>query len=148
MDIVRALAFGVSVSTVSFVIRIIRSVVPSSSISFAQQRPSSRLQPPNWVFGLVWPVLYITTGVAWALMERTAAADVMLAVVTSLCCLWLPVYLCLRWYVVATLILILAAGVTAATILVSPGGQFKWFLAPLAAWLSFATFLNINRALH
>jgi tryptophan-rich sensory protein len=148
MDIVRALTFGASVSTASLLIRLIRWLAPSSCVSFAEQRPSSRFQPPNWVFGLVWPVLYITTGVGWALMKHTVAADAMLAVVTLLCCLWLPVYLCLQWYVVATAILILAAGVTVATILVSPVDVFKWFLAPLAGWLSFATFLNIHRALH
>lgn len=136
MDILRAVVFGASISTVSVLIRVLS---PSSSFRWSEKR--APLQPPNWVFGLVWPILYVTTGVAWVLMQHTLLADVMLGSVTGLCCLWLPVYLSLQWYILGTVILMFATGIAAAATVVSPGIS-SFLLAPLVAWLTFATYLN------
>lgn len=138
LDIVRALAFGVSISTVSIVLRIF-----FPSYSFASTRRVS-LEPPGWVFGIVWPLLYVLTGAAWVMMDRSVSTDVMLSVVTCLCCAWLPTYVLAKYYVFATVILILSTGISAATVILSKS-SFKWLLAPLVVWLSFATYLSVSK---
>ena len=133
LDVVHALAFGTSITITAFAVRNcgrLNDVGP-------REVP---LQPPDWVFGVVWPLLYITTG--WAWFTAGARADVGMTLITVLCCAWLPAYLCLRSKSVAAAILIasvVATVVVAERLRSTPG----WLLAPLALWLSFATYLNL-----
>ena len=46
------------------------------------------LSPPGWVFGVVWPILYFTTGFAWSSSKK----DYLFSIITALCCLWLYIY--------------------------------------------------------
>jgi len=93
------------------------------------------LRPPNWVFGVVWPVLYLTTGLAWARAPREL--DALFAAVTALCCAWLVVYACARARRAAALVLVAATACAAA--LAREAGR----ALPLALWLAFATYLNV-----
>ena len=45
-------------------------------------------RPPGWVFGVVWPILYFTTGFAWSSSKK----DYLFSMITALCCLWLYIY--------------------------------------------------------
>ena len=64
--VVRFLTPGVCIS--------VTSVICSAACGgFSETRGVSPLQPPSWVFSVVWPLLYLTTGAAWALWERRAA---------------------------------------------------------------------------
>lgn len=47
-------------------------------------------QPPSWVFGVVWPILYAFIGYIW--MRRRY--DGLFGLLTSLTTLWLIVYSC------------------------------------------------------
>ena len=131
--IVRALAFGTAIS--------VASVLTSRCGTLSGFGPRNiPLQPPDWVFGVVWPCLYVTTGAAWA--RGGADVDVLLGAVTLLCCSWLATYVCLRWKLASALVLVTAAGLTtllAATSDAVVGG----LLAPLAAWTAFASYLNV-----
>lgn len=126
--VLRALLFGVSVSLTYCV---------CGSPSGAANVP---LRPPDWVFGVVWPCLYATTGAAWAL--GGARADLVLASITLLCCWWLVAYVCLRQRTVAalTLVAVVALSVFGIVLLRGLAGGL---LAPLAAWTAFATYLNV-----
>jgi tryptophan-rich sensory protein len=90
------------------------------------------LQPPDWVFRVVWPCLYVTTGAAWH--RAGARADGLLGAITGLCCAWL-VLDCLRWRRLAAVVLLAVAGLAFAA--------HDRLLLPLAAWISFAALLSI-----
>ena len=125
----RGFAFGACISLTSLVTR---AVCPHASFA-----PSTHpLQPPGWVFSVVWPLLYVTTGAAW---QRAAGDDdATFVCLTALCCAWLPLYTCLRAYALALVVLV-AATITAARAAVG-----RRLLAPLAAWLGFATLLSAH----
>lgn len=141
----RAVAFGAAVTATSFVVR---RCAPLAEIG-PRDIP---YQPPDWVFGVVWPLLYATTGAAWVLgAEGKAGAvsgrDAAFLVVTASCCAWLPVYACWRKKAAAAAVLAftcLAAAWTAAHLQGAAGG----LLAPLAAWTGFATYLNAYEVLY
>ena len=141
MDILRATIFGGSISATLAVTRLL---CPSASFEEASRAP---LQPPREVFGVVWPMLFVTTGVAWVLAKRTFASDALYSTLTALCCLWLPLYTCLRYYRLSTLVLASCVAVAAATMATTEGAPERWLLVPLVTWLSFATYLNTYRVL-
>ena len=122
-DVVRGVAFGCSVAV--------------TALLCPKDFKRVKYQPPNWVFGVVWPLLYVTTGVAWAISER----DDLFTLLTLLSCAWLVLYQLLKWTEAALVDLVVATAVAAAASAVLPPPE-KWLLLPLAAWLAFASFLN------
>ena len=140
-DVVRALAFGVSIASTALVVRLYCGDFPEMG------RSDVPLQPPDWVFGVVWPCLYVTTGAAWVLGKQ----DPLLVALTSLCCSWLVVYLCLRKKKAAAGILAASALLAAWTVVATADGTAAGTagaaaLSPLALWLGFATYLNLYDA--
>jgi len=98
-------------------------------------------RPPGWVFAVVWPLLYLTTGYAWYLSKE----DFLFSLVVGLCCAWLVVYSCNKDKQNAAAIIVAAAiasWYTVTRIEARPAN----FLKPLAAWLTFASYLNIYEA--
>lgn len=132
----RALAFGASVSVTSLLIRL-----AGGSLSNAGARVP--LRPPGWVFAVVWPLLYATTGAAWALAG--SRGDILLGGVTALCCAWLLVYVKLRLVAGAAFVLaaVPALALAAAILLRDIAGAL---LLPLVTWTAFAAFLNAYEA--
>ena len=140
-NIVRSLAFGVSISVTSSLIKL---RFPNSSFTTPPDtRPT--LQPPGWLFGIVWTILYILVGVTWVMTAGPPSTDLMFTTVTVLCCIWLPTYLVAKRYVMSTIILVLCAGVTVA-ILALTASAYKWLLTPFLGWILFASYLNLHRA--
>lgn len=108
-------------------------------------RTNAPLEPPKEVFGIVWPILFVTTGVSWSLAG--SGFDALYATFTLLCCLWVPLYKCARAYRLAALTLAAAVVVSSCTLAVlTPRAVSQGLLAPLVAWLSLATYLNVYRA--
>lgn len=140
-SVARAVAFGASISLSAFLTRACGDIASISA--------DVPLRPPPWVFGVVWPCLYITTGIAWvrAGARAGARADRPLAGITALCCWWLVAYVCLRQKAVAALTLGLTALTTLATAIML-GSAEGWLLVPLALWTAFATYLNTADALR
>ena len=98
------------------------------------------LRPPPWLFGVVWPVLYATTGIAWALAGKRA--DALLGILTALCCMWLVAYVCARSAPLGAVILLTAA-VASATAVMTLRGASRPLMIPLAVWIAFAAYLNV-----
>ena len=99
------------------------------------------LQPPDWVFGVVWPCLFVTTGLAWALAGHKA--DALLSSITLLCCVWLVLYQCMKQKR-------LAAATLVGTVVLSVIAMLRhssWWLLPLAIWTTFASYLNLYDAI-
>ena len=136
-SLARAVAFGLAISIVSFITN--RSCDNLKSISSSV--PQSPLTPPPYLFGIVWPILFVTTGFAW--VRSGEKLDLPLSVVTALSCAWLVVYACLRWTKVSALILLATTSLVAYA---AVSVEQVW-LVPLALWTAFATYLNAYSAL-
>lgn len=105
---------------------------------YAQQAP---WQPPGWVFGIVWPVLYGLLGYSLALaVESESGAGVRdMLVLFALNVCWTPIFL--RGNVTGALALLLvmiaqAGWVVDQTPLLTP------YVIPYILWLTFAATLN------
>lgn len=112
------------------------------------QKPQT--MPPGWVFGIVWPILYVLLGLSLAMVlhargaEKRGRALALFAVQLLLNFAWSPVFF--AFHQIGTSLTIIAAMVvgTFALILV------VWRIRPLAGlllypylgWLMFAAMLN------
>ncbi|MCU1547897.1 MAG: tryptophan-rich sensory protein [Arthrobacter sp.] len=116
--------------------------------------------PPNWLFGPVWTVLYLTMAVAaWLVWrrreERSRAALTAYGVQLALNLLWTPVFFGLYpamgtpalWLAFA-IIVALAVAVTATVLLFGPISRAAGLLMlPYLSWVVFASSLNLWAAL-
>lgn len=110
----------------------------------ALQKPPGN--PPPWVFGPVWTMLYTLMGIAVGrLIVRKAWSAVRLFVVQLLLNLaWTPVFFGAHQIVAALVIIILLW----LTLLLTIRQAWKvdrisaWLLIPYLAWVSYATYLN------
>jgi translocator protein len=98
-------------------------------------------RPPGWVFGVVWPILYFTTGLAWSSSKK----DYLFSMITALCCLWLYIYSCKKNKKSASFILLSTALLSWHLVRILPK-KSRNAMIPLALWTSFATYLNMYEA--
>jgi benzodiazapine receptor len=107
--------------------------------------------PPNWVFPVVWTVLYVMMGVSlWLLWDRavdtggrrTAITLFFLQLVLNAA--WSPVFFGLHHTRAALVIIVLLAAAIAATMLAAWRTHriAAWLLAPYLVWVVYATTLN------
>lgn len=105
--------------------------------------------PPNWVFGPVWSVLYVMIAVAgWRIWIRQRTGGAMTAwwVQLGLNFMWSPVFFTLHrpdW----ALVVILAMLATIVTFIILAWNRDRvsaWLFVPYLAWVSFATILNFS----
>jgi tryptophan-rich sensory protein len=94
-------------------------------------------RPPGWVFAVVWPLLYITTGIVWS---RTKL-DAWFFSIIGLCCAWLFVYSCKEQKQLSTLILLTTA-LLSWKLSFMLHGENRNLMLPFALWTTFATYLN------
>lgn len=108
-------------------------------------------RPPAVVFRIVWPVLYVMMGLAWALALRNAGrrrpglkALICTAhlLLTAVLCSWLYFYACEDKRDRALLVLLAAQAAGLVATIVGPGAAPRLLLLPLQLWLLFATLLN------
>jgi len=106
------------------------------------------LQPPAWVFGPVWTILYALLGYALALAAEAgpdtdphALRDVVVLLTVNV--LWTPLFL--RRYTRASLALLFFMVAQAAWV-AGRNEPLRPYLAPYILWLGFATFLNADHA--
>ena len=101
-------------------------------------------RPPGWVFSVVWPTLYVTTGISWA--SADANTDIAFVALVVLLCAWLPVYSCARKRGIAAAVLVtstVAAVALSVALFVQRKPVGGAWLIPLCLWLGFATYLNV-----
>ena len=100
-------------------------------------------QPPKWTFGVVWPILYVCIGVAWALRPSDSAWFALLSVLLAL---WLPVYNCWNKCGAAALLIgtaLLSMGMSVALLRQRDTRASGALLVPLVLWLAYASSLNV-----
>jgi translocator protein len=106
--------------------------------------------PPSWVFGPVWTVLYVLMAVAaWRIWMTPHSEDRRKALVwwgiqLVLNALWSPIFFGLeqpRWALAIIAVLFTAVAITLFRFLPldRPAG---WMLIPYLAWVCYATLLN------
>lgn len=123
----------------------------SSSWYAALEKPD--FNPPGWVFGPVWTLLYTLMGIAaWRVFRRgigvrnVKAALSLFAVQLILNAVWSPVFFgAQRMDIALGIIAALWAVLIATTVLFfrlnRPAG---WMLVPYILWVTFATVLNAS----
>ncbi len=111
--------------------------------------------PPVWLFGVVWPTLYVLMGIALYLVYRTEAmsyakglALVLFVAQMALNFAWSPVFFAARAYAASVVIMIALDVVVVFTMLVfrSIRRAAGNLLIPYIVWLGIATCLNIGVA--
>lgn len=136
-DLLRLVAAATTISLTSAV-----SVSAGGDLRAAGKEVSFR--PPPIVFATVWPVLYVTTGIAW--YKTKFDPDFLFLI--GLLCLWLLVYSNVEKDVhprIGALVILLSAAVFAWY--VAAKARRRTLLAfPLAAWVTFASAISIAEA--
>ena len=104
--------------------------------------------PPSWIFGPVWTVLYVLMGIAVGrLIHRGASGTVTLFVIQFLLNLaWTPVFFGAHRIVLA-LVIILALGCFLGMTIRSAEKVDKvsaFLLVPYLLWIMYATYLNAS----
>jgi benzodiazapine receptor len=107
-------------------------------------------QPPGWLFGVVWPILYFMTGLAFAIVlnargapQRTLGIGLFLAqLILNLA--WSPLFFGQHQVSSALYLILLMLGTAIVTTFVF--GKIRkaaaWLMVPYLVWLSFAAILN------
>ena len=96
--------------------------------------------PPGWVFGLVWPVLYLLLGLSWRRNATDPTLSPLYALVVALLTAWAPVTYCAGWGD-AGIWLMVSAALAAGYCMVLGSTRDRLMVLPLVAWLAFATVL-------
>lgn len=111
--------------------------------------------PPNWVFGPVWTLLYVLMGIALYLVwvapgKKRSKMYCYLAFWSQLFlnALWSIVFFGLHslWGGVVVITCLFLAVVVSAILFRAFSRTAMWLLVPYAAWICFATYLNVSAA--
>jgi len=110
------------------------------------------IQPPGWVFGVVWPTLYLLMGLAFAMVlaahgarVRTVAIGLfLLQFVINLS--WSPIFFGQHEVTAAFFIILVMLGVAIATTFAFARVRkaSAWLKVPYLVWISFASILNFQ----
>jgi benzodiazapine receptor len=132
-----------------FIIPIATGYIMSAACPMKKGEAGSSVsaRPPGWVFGVVWPVLYLLMGLAWVQLRRQKSknmVDALFAVLTVSLNSWIVVYSCQKKKKSALYVLLLSFAIAMATWGYSVGTDQMFYLTPLIVWLLFATMLNFT----
>lgn len=103
--------------------------------------------PPNWLFGPVWSLLYVLIAVAgWRTFERDPGGSAMKLWWAQLLLnfLWSPVFFTAQRIGLALIVVLLLLATILAFLAVSwrKDRVAAWLFVPYAAWVAFASLLN------
>lgn len=108
--------------------------------------------PPNWIFGPVWFALYVLIAIAgWRTFIRAPGGFAMKLWVGQMLLnwLWSPTFFTLHWLWPAMLVILATLAMIVAFIAVNwrQDRAAAWMFVPYAAWVSFASLLNLSIAI-
>lgn len=111
------------------------------------KKPS--FNPPNWIFGPVWALLYALQGVAAYLVYRSSGigfAFVLFVIQLALNALWTPLFFGakLLGVALAELVVLVACIVVTAVWFFGIDALAAWLMVPYILWTIFATALNYS----
>ncbi len=116
----------------------------------ALQRPAA--QPPGFVFGIVWPILYLMQGLALAMVLNARRAAMRWPAVGAFALqfaanlIWSPLFFGMHQVSTAFywILLILALALATTFLFGRVRALAAWLLVPYLAWLCFAAILNFQ----
>ena len=105
--------------------------------------------PPDWVFGPVWTLLYVMIAVAgWRTWNRHRHGGTMQVWIVQLALnfLWSPIFFAAHWIglALAVILLLLIAILTFIVMSWNKDRAAAWLFVPYAAWVAFASLLNAS----
>jgi benzodiazapine receptor len=113
------------------------------------------LSPPGWLFGVIWPVLYLLMGIAAYIIYQTPQiperkkATALYWVQLFVNFLWPIVFFRFEWYWISVVVILLLD----VLVLITTIWFYKikkvagYLMIPYLLWIIFATYLNIGIAL-
>jgi len=103
-------------------------------------------RPPSWVFGTVWPILYLFLGLSWVLLRQTNyhIIDILMTLNIVGLIAWIFVYGCKKnkknaLYIILIVLLIALQIFGYAW---TQNRMAAMMVTPFLAWILFATMLN------
>lgn len=112
-------------------------------------------RPPSWVFGVVWPILYIFLGLVWVILRKTdpLIIDILMSITIIGLVSWIVIYGCMKKKRMALYVLlgILISGLMIFGYAWNKNKTAGMLITPFLAWIVFATMLNyteVNRILN
>jgi tryptophan-rich sensory protein len=105
--------------------------------------------PPNWLFGPAWSVLYILIAIAgWRIWEKHRMTGAMAVwwIGLGVNFMWSPIFFGMQSISLALIVVVTMLALTLAFIVLSrPLDRIAaWLFVPYAAWVSFAALLNAS----
>lgn len=108
--------------------------------------------PPNWIFGPVWFTLYVLIAIAgWRTFQSRPVSRAMMLWIAQMVLnwLWSPAFFLAQnlWLALAIIVPMLAVIIGYILVNWRVDRLSSWLFVPYAAWVSFATVLNISLVL-
>lgn len=105
--------------------------------------------PPNWIFGPVWTILYILIGiVGWRVWHRSGDGSlrVLWVIQMALNFIWTPIFFGAQKPGLALVVIIaLLAAIICFILRAKESDRMSaWMFLPYLAWVSFATYLTAS----
>ena len=102
-----------------------------------------KFRPPPYVFGIVWPILYILLGLSWinSNPDKNMNIEIMFFILSSLLAYWVVVYACHKNKKNAVFVM-LAIILNIALLMAQIPKKSQLYLVPLAVWIFFAMLLS------
>jgi benzodiazapine receptor len=110
------------------------------------------IQPPGWVFGVVWPTLYLMMGLALAMVLNARGARdrdraiILFASQFLINLTWSPIFFGAHQVTAAFYIILFMLGLAIATTFAFARVRkaAAWLMVPYLVWISFAAILNFQ----
>ena len=104
----------------------------------------SSLNPPSFVFGIVWPILYVLMGIiAYRLAHKIAPIFIMQLVLNAAWS-WIFFYFHAPFIALLDIGLLIYLNQRILMIIKKESGALYYLYLPYVLWLSFAAFLNAS----
>lgn len=105
---------------------------------------SVKFRPPPLLFGIIWPILYLSLGFSWIIAHRiNPYSNIFYVLTIILLTLWIIIYGCVKSKMGGIYILLL----TFVLLLMCFSFGNEWsrvLISPLIGWLMFAILLSIT----
>ena len=121
----------------------IAGFVVSNFCKMVRSGVNVKFRPPPYVFGIVWPILYILLGLSWinSNPDKNMNLEIMFFILSSLLAYWIVVYACQKNKKNAVFVM-LAIILNIALLMVQIPKKSQLYLVPLGVWIFFAMLLS------
>jgi benzodiazapine receptor len=130
---------------------ILSSLVMNVNSSWYKNLPKPKYNPPNYLFGIVWPILYILFWLTYILSDPADnTITTLFVIVAVLLALWSPVFFLFQSPALGSLVLItlIVFSIAYAIVIIRKSTLAFVLFIPFLIWITFATYLNLSIAMN